>query len=162
MRADHTTHSRVQHPTNTAINPPKVLLLICLLDGVAYVLMRPHNSVGGYRIYPTAPDFAEACDRAVAIRGKFREGMDCLNTERQLTARQQAQVDQLVPTCEQANNHRRLMNASNRLWQLALENQRDMVRYEDYGQFTTEQLGELLNDCAKCWQAFKRQLDKLA
>ena len=28
----------VQHPTNTAVYPPKVLLLICLLDGKAYDL----------------------------------------------------------------------------------------------------------------------------
>ena len=31
-------HSMVQHPTNTAIYPPNVLRLICLLDGEAYGL----------------------------------------------------------------------------------------------------------------------------
>ena len=124
--------------------------------------MRPNNSVGGYRIYPKAPDFAEACDRAVAIRGQFREGMDRLHTERQLTDRQQRQVDQLDPNSEHANNHQRLMNASNRLCQLALEKQQALARYEDSGQFTTEQLGQHLIQCANFWQEFKQQLDEQA
>ena len=124
--------------------------------------MRPHNSVGGYRIYPTAPDFAEACNTAVAIRGQFREGMDRLNTERQLTERQQRQVDQFDPNSELAHTHQRLFALSNRFWRLALEKQRALARYEDSGQFTTEQLGQHLNQCANRWQEFKRQLDEQA
>ena len=36
MRADHTTQGMVQYPTHTAINPPNVLRLTCLLDRDAY------------------------------------------------------------------------------------------------------------------------------
>ena len=124
--------------------------------------MRPHNSVGGYRIYPTSPDTAEACNTAVAVLGQFREGMDRLSAERQLTERQQNQVDQLDPNSERANNHQRLIAVSNRLWELALEKQRAIARHEASGEFTTEQLGELLDDYANRWQEFKRQLDEHA
>ena len=124
--------------------------------------MRPHNSVGGYRIYPTSPDLAEACDTAIAIRAQFREGMDRLNTERRLTETQQLQVDQLDSNSERANIYRSLIAISNRLWELALEKQQAIARHEDSGLFTTEQLGKLLNHYANQWQEFKRQLDEQA
>ena len=124
--------------------------------------MRPHNSVGGYRIYPTSPDFAEACDTAVAIQGQFREGMDRLNTEQQLTERQQRQVDQLDPNSEHAIDYRRLIAFSNRLWELALTKQQALNRLNDSGQFSAAQLGQHLNHCANRWQQFKSQLDEQA
>ena len=124
--------------------------------------MRPHNSVGGYRIYPTSPQASESLDRAVAAIGQFREGMDRLNTERQLTETQQHQLNHLDPNSERANNHRRLIVVSDRLWQLALAKQRALNRLDDSGQFSAAQLGQHLNHCANRWQEFKRQLDEQA
>ena len=124
--------------------------------------MRPHNSVGGYRIYPSSPQDAESVERGGAIIAQFNEGMDRLNTERQLTERQQHLVNQLDPNSERANNYRRLIVVSDRLWELALEKQQALGRNEISGQFTTTQLGEILNRCANQWQQFKRQLDEQA
>ena len=124
--------------------------------------MRPHNSVGGFRIYPSSPQASESLDRAVAAIGQFREGMDRLNTERQLTETQQQQLNHLDLSCELANNHRRLIVISDRLWQLALAKQQALNRQDDSGEFFAAQLGQHLNHCANRWQEFKRQLDEHA
>ena len=124
--------------------------------------MRPHNSVGGFRIYPANPDFAEECEAAVATLGQFREGLDRLHTDRQLSERQQRQVDQFDLNSERASNYQRLFNASNRIWQLALEKQRALANNEISGPYSTTQLVELLNDYADRWQGFKRQIDEQA
>ena len=122
--------------------------------------MRPHNSVGGYRVYPTSPRDAEACDNALAVMGQFNEGMDRLHRERQLTEREQRLLDHLDPNTDRAMYYRNLLAISDRIWQLALEKQQALARFEASGQFTTEQLGEILNQYANQWQAFKRQLDE--
>ena len=124
--------------------------------------MRPHNSVGGYRIYPTSPENAEACDNAIAVMGQFNEGMDRLHRERQLSEREQHLVDHLDPRSRLAISYRNLQAISARIWQHALEKQQVLARFEASGQFTTEQLGEILNQYANKWQAFKRQLDEQA
>ena len=124
--------------------------------------MRPHNSVGGYRIYPTSPQVAESVDRGVTIISQFNEGMDRLNRERQLTQTQQNLVDHLDPNRPLARSYQGLIAASNRFWQLALEKQQALARDELSGPFNTIQLGQHLNECANCWQEFKRQLDELA
>lgn len=122
--------------------------------------MRPHNSVGGFRIYPSSPTDAEFADRGGAIIAQFNEGMDRLNTERQLTDREQGLVAQLDPNSERAINYHNLVALSNRLWQLALEKQQTLARNEISGPFTTTQLGQHLNQCANQWQKLKRQLDE--
>ena len=124
--------------------------------------MRPHNSVGGFRIYPSSPQTSELLEIAIANIGLFREGMDRLNRERQLTETQQNQVDHLDPSSESANNYRRLNSISDRLWALALEKQQFLNQMDDSGQYTADQLGHRLNHCANLWQNFKRQLDENA
>ena len=57
--------------------------------------MRRHNSVGGYRIYPSSPQVSELLGRATNAVSVFREGMDRLNTQRQLTYEQHQQLNHL-------------------------------------------------------------------
>ena len=103
--------------------------------------MRPHNSVGGFRIYPSSPQAAESHERAIASIGQFREGMDRLNRERQLTQTQQQRLDQLDPNSQRVDNYRRLIVTSDRLWQMALAKQQALNRLDDSGQFSAGQLG---------------------
>ena len=124
--------------------------------------MRQHNSVGGYRIYPSSRQASESLEAAVAVIGQFREGMDRLNRERQLTQVQQNLVNNLDPNRPLARGYQGLITASNRIWQLALNKQQALARYEDSGQFSTEELGQHLNECANCWQELKRLLDQQA
>ena len=125
--------------------------------------MRPHNSVGGYRVYPTSPADAETAEAEIAILSQFNEGMDRLNTERQLTAREQRLVDQLNRHSELAFEYRRLLVTSNTIWGLALEKQQAHARNElDAGELTTEQLAEVLNNCANRWREFKRGIEEQA
>ena len=122
--------------------------------------MRPHNSVGGYRVYPTSPAAAEAADHAITVTSQFNEGMDRLNRERQLTEREQHLLDNLDPNSRPGNNYRRLISASNNLWTLALEKQRTRNLGIVAGPFTVNQLAHHLNRCADQWQELKRQLDE--
>ena len=121
--------------------------------------MRANNNVGGYRIYPTSPQAAELYNAGLAILGQFNEGMDRLNAERQLSDAQEHVVSQLDPNSELATKHQHLITVSNRLWQHALEKQQALANYDFSGQYTTEQLGDLMNQCANKWQEFKHQLD---
>ena len=122
------------------------------------VLMRPHNSVGGFRIYPTSPQVAELVERGRAIIGQFNEAMDRLNTERQLTERQQQQVDSLDPTSLLASNYQTLTTITNRAWQQALQIQENEIADEQ----RVFAISRHLNACANRWQGFKRQLDEHA
>ena len=124
--------------------------------------MRPHNSVGGYRIYPTSPQVAEFIDRGVATVAQFNEGMDRLNSERRLTQTQQNLVDNLDPNSPLARNYQGLITVSNRFWELALEKQQTLARNEFAGPYTVAQLGQHLNQCANGWHQFKGQLDEQA
>ena len=120
--------------------------------------MRPHNSVGGFRIYPTSPQVAESVERGRAIIGQFNEAMDRLNIERQLTERQQQQVDHLDPNSLLASNHQALTTVSNSAWRQALRIQENEITDEQ----TLNAVGRHLNACANRWQGFKRQLDEHA
>ena len=124
--------------------------------------MRSHNSVGGYRIYPSSPQVAEFLARGSALIGQFNEGMDRLNTARQLTERQRDLVDQLDPNSENADNHRRLIAITNRLWQLALEKQQILARHHQSDHDELAEMGERLILCANLWHEFKHQLDEHA
>ena len=120
--------------------------------------MRPHNSVGGYRIYPTSPAVAESVERGVAIIGQFNEAIDHLHAERQLTQAQQRRVDHLDPNSQLARNYQALRTVTNGLWQRALEFRELQIMD---GQQITE-LSHHLNASANRWQGFKRQLDEQA
>ena len=120
--------------------------------------MRPNNSVGGYRIYPTSPQVAESVERGVAIIGQFNEGMDRLNRERELTQAQQNLVNRFDPNSQLARNYQALNSASDGLWQQALA----LRELEITDGQVINQLGLHLNACANRWQGFKRQLDEHA
>ena len=122
--------------------------------------MRPHNSVGGYRVYPTSPADAQSADNNITTLSQFNEGMDRLNRERQLTEREQHLLDNLDPNSQPVNNYRRLMTASNNLWTLALEKQRTRNLGVVAGPYTINQIAHHLNRCADQWQELKRQLDE--
>ena len=124
--------------------------------------MRPNNSVGGYRIYPTSPEDAEIATTVVGILGQFNESMDRLNSEWDLTHTQQQQLDRLNPNNQLVREYSSLSVASTNLWQRALERQQEHDQGVAAGQYSTDQLTTLLNRCADGWQQLKRQLDALA
>ena len=124
--------------------------------------MRQANSVGGYRLYPTSPEDAEIAETNVAVRGQFNEGMDRLNTERQLTQREQQLIDQLHDDNQLAWDYQSLRATSTQLWQQALAKQQQLNQGIIAGPYTTNQLGLLLNQCANNWQQLKRNLEEHA
>ena len=124
--------------------------------------MRPNNSVGGYRIYPTSPEDAEIATTVVGILGQFNESMDRLNSEWDLTHTQQQQLDRLNPNNQLVREYSRLSVASTNLWQRALERQQEHDQGVAAGQYSTDQLTTLLNRCADGWQQLKTRLDALA
>ena len=124
--------------------------------------MRPNNSVGGYRIYPTCPEDAESASIAVGILGQFNEGMERVHTERQLTQAQQEVANRLDPNCPLARKHQRLSSLTDDLWQVTLQKQRDNNECIATVEYTTEELAERLSRCADLWQQLKRRLDELA
>ena len=120
--------------------------------------MRPHNSVGGFRIYPTSPQVAEHAERGFALIAQFNEGMDRLNRERELDQTQQNLVNNLHPNSQLARSYQALSSVSNGLWQQALE----LQNLEITVGHVINELGLHLNACANRWQEFKRQLDEHA
>ena len=120
--------------------------------------MRLRNSVGGFRMYPTSPQVAELAERRFAIIGQFNEGMDRLNTQQQLTDRQNQVVNQLDPTSQLANKHQRLRAITNVLWLRAMETQ----QYEITDAEFVSDLSRQLNACANKWQRFKSQIEEQA
>ena len=132
------------------------LKLIKVSEGI---LMRPNNSVGGYRLYPSSPLDADTAELGVAALGQFNEGMDRLNRERQLTQREQYLVDHLNPNSQLARNYRSVCASSDRLWQLALDLQQQLNRRVFTGPYTMQQLATLLAQCANQWQELRDQLE---
>ena len=122
--------------------------------------MRTRNSVGGYRVYPTSPADAEAAEHNIAVLGRFNEGMDRLNRERQLTEQEQHQVDHLDQNSQLGNYYQRLIAMSDNLWTLGLEKQRNPDDELVAGRYTVNQLTILLNQCADRWLDIKRRLDE--
>ena len=124
--------------------------------------MRQNNSVGGYRLYPSSPEVAESAGNVRATIGRFNEGMDRLRRERELTETQHRIVNTIDSNCQLARYHRSLGNLSNRLWQLALEKQQERNMGGDGGMYSTDELGERLNEAANRWRELKRLLAELA
>ena len=125
--------------------------------------MRPNNSVGGYRIYPSSPAEAENEDLCVAALGQFNEGMDRLNRERRLTQMQQQLINRLDPGSQLARRYQNLRSSSARLWRQALAEQLEqngVIRNEETASYTTAEFGQILIDCADQWQQFKRELEE--
>ena len=124
--------------------------------------MRPNNSLGGYRIYPTSPAYAEEIANSLAILGQFNEGMDLLNRESELTDRQQQLLNALDPNTQLARNYHSLRSSTNALWLLALDKQQQINQHVVAGPYTTQTLGRLLNQFSNHWKQLKRQLDEHA
>ena len=124
--------------------------------------MRSRNSVGGQRIRPCSPLLEEIHNVGRAIVGEFREGMDRLNRERELTMEEQHLVDNLPPNNALARKYATLNSASQILWELALDKQQQRNLGNDGGVYTMEQLGQRLNVAANRWQQFKRELNEQA
>ena len=121
--------------------------------------MRPNNSLGGYRIYPTSPEYAEIVASGFAIVGQFNEGMDRLNRDRQLTETERQLLDHLNPDSQLAQDYARLQTHTNLLWQRALQKQQSFAQMSPTGPLTMNDLGQLLIRCADHWQLLKRRLD---
>ena len=124
--------------------------------------MKPHNSVGGFRIYPSSPQAAELVEMRVALLGQFNEGMERFDTQRQLTQAQQQRINHLDAHSRLSQDHMSLDISSNLVWQLALEKQQYHTQGVTGGQYTTKEMTDILNQYADRWRTFKHQLDEQA
>ena len=124
--------------------------------------MRPHNSVGGYRIYPTSPADAEEADTQIALVALFNEGMDRLRRERELNQREQRLLANLPPNSQLVRDYQGMSSASNLIWRLGLEHQESLNNGVPPGPFTLRELGEGLIRHANRWQQWKQRLNEQA
>ena len=124
--------------------------------------MKRSNSVGGSRTYPISPYMQECFQRASAILGQFNEGLDRLNSERQLTPAEQQLIENLDPRSALARQFAQLRQTSDRLWQRAL-NERNAINNQAINdvRMATE-LGEQMIVCANHWSTLKSQLMDIA
>ena len=122
--------------------------------------MRNRNSVGGQRIFPGNPILEDINNLGRALIAQFREGMDRLNDERELTIEQQHVVAHLPSNSALAREYTALNMASHTLWQQALDKQQHHNLGGDGGVYTTEELGQRLIAASERWRQFKRQLDQ--
>lgn len=117
--------------------------------------MRQTNSVGGQRVYPGSPGFADDLRNSREIIGQFNDGMDRLRRDRELTANQQEYIDSLDANHPIKRLQQLLTTKSDMLWQYALEKQNALNQGLQTGPYTTAQLGELLIGCADRWRQLK-------
>ena len=122
--------------------------------------MRPHNSVGGYRILPSSPADAQEADRAVTIIALFNEAKDRLRTSSELTEREQALVDNLEPNCQLARDFRSFTKLTDRYWQIALNNQNIINQDSDDNIWEIRALEQKMTGQANLWERFKLGLNE--
>lgn len=120
--------------------------------------MRRVNSVGGYRIFPSSPDRADAAARGNAIFGQFNDGMDQLNTARRLSMNEQQRIASLEENNPLRTMYQELVRDSNRLWNNALLMQNYFQQRRNPPPISTLELGHQLLNCAHRWHLFKNQL----
>ena len=122
--------------------------------------MRPHNNVGGYRIYPSSIAIAEAADAILATIGQFNDGMDRLNQERELSEHHEAILATLPSNSQIQRNHRQLSRRTAQVWQSALQCQQDRQSELGISQDDMQTTSNNLHECADSWRELKRQLDE--
>ena len=122
--------------------------------------MKRSNSVGGSRTYPISPYMQECFQRATAILGQFNEGLDQLNSERQLTATEQQLINNLPPGSALARQYTRLSQISEQLWQRALDEREAINNAAIQDPRAAIALGEQMIVYANQWRAFKSQLSE--
>ena len=120
--------------------------------------MRRSNSVGGQRVYPSSPHFAEVANTTNAIYGQFIEGMDVLHRKRQLTQTEEESLIHLPADSPILREFHNLRERSETLWQLALNKQQHINHGQVAGPYTTAELGNLLIGCAERWDTLKSRL----
>ena len=120
------------------------------------------NSVGGRRIYPTSSSIAEAAETAISVIGRFNDGMDQLNNERQLSNQQQIRVRNLAANSSMRQMYLHLQRVTGIVWQSALNRQRERNGEIGVHQNVLESTTERLFLCAEDWRQFKQQLDDQA
>ena len=121
--------------------------------------MRPSNSVGGYRIYPSHPLDADANARIDQNMAVFNDGMDRLNRARALAEGEAARINGLNDNDQQVIRYRELMRTSGQLWQLALQKQHYLQHGGQAGPYSVNQLGERMIQCALSWQQWRQERD---
>ena len=121
--------------------------------------MRPSNSVGGHRIYPSHPLDAESNARIDQNMAVFNDGMDRLNRARALAEGEDARVNGLNNNDQRVIRYRELMLTSAELWQLALQKQHYLQHGGNAGPYSVNQLGERMIQCALSWQQWRQEFD---
>lgn len=122
--------------------------------------MRPHNSVGGYRIHPSSPAVADEADRSVAIMALFNEAKERLRTSSELTEREKALVANLEPNSQLARDFRRFSKLTDRYWQIALHNQNIINQDSDDNIWEIHVLEQKMTSQASLWERFKLELNQ--
>lgn len=121
--------------------------------------MRRTNSVGGYRVYPGSPAQSDIAERDNNFIGIFQDGMDRLNQSRTLTQREMQIIERLDPNSQIAIDYLNLKRRTNALWELALNNQREVDTFTHQEIYSLGHLGEGLINCANSWINFKNRLE---
>ena len=120
--------------------------------------MKRINSVGGYRIYPSSPGQSDAAARGNAILGRFREGMDRLYHERNLSESEQSLIGHMGHESEITQKYQKLQRNTETLWNIAIEKQQARNRGENSELLTMAEIGERLLHCANRWALLKETL----
>ena len=121
--------------------------------------MRSRNSVGGRRILPGSPVLEDIHNFGRSLIAQFREGMDRLHCERELSQEEHHRVGNLPPNSDLAREYMALNHTSQVLWEHALDKQQHHNLGGDGGVYTTEELGGHLIATANRWHDFKRRLN---
>lgn len=120
--------------------------------------MRRLNSVGGYRIEPGPPELRDAMQDMHNMVGRFNDGVDQVRRHRGLSQAQDTFLQQSAPESLRIR-HQRLATNSQRIWELAMHNQRYLAGETlDPGPYTTHDVGSLLLQCAQHWQELKDEI----
>lgn len=122
--------------------------------------MRNRNSVGGQRILPGSPVLEDIHNFGRSLMAQFREGMDRLHSERELSQEEQHRANNLLPNSVLAREYTALTQISQTLWEHALDKQQHHNLGGDGGYYSTEALGLHLIATANRWQDFKRRLNE--
>ena len=122
--------------------------------------MRSRNSVGGHRILAGSPVLEDIHNFGRSLMAQFREGMDQLHRERELSQEEQHRVGNLPPNSVLATEYTALNHISQVLWEHALDKQQHHNLGGDGGVYSTEELGIHLIATANRWQDFKRRLNQ--
>lgn len=122
--------------------------------------MRRLNSVGGHRAQPSSPDQADNANNNRNVVAQFNEGMDRLNSERNLSTEQQVRVDNLPQNSPLVRNYNRLTGITTVFWYSVLEHQQTLRGGVTARPRQTNEIASMMVDLANQWESLKNDLNQ--